>query len=404
MKSLLRKLHIPVTARDWHSLVGMLFLLILMFLFVTGTLSVFGREIDWLVTPEQRVVATPEGKVAFGAVYDAVGAAYPDAQQLTILRLPGARFADQVTVITVGQGKSLVYVDPYRATVQGVGPSDNLWKTLRELHRGLSSGQRKVELVVTLMTLPLAVMLVTSLMLHRRFYRSLFRLPRRRARRRAILGDLHRLIGAWSVVFLTILVLTSTQFMIEALGLGPRFYPSYATPVEAGAPPLPKGFTGADLDQAVALATATFPGLDVSDIVLPAKAGKPLALRGELSSPMVRDSANSVNVDPMTLTLRGAHRAETIGAPLWFFEAMRVLHYGSFGGLASRILWLAFGLGLSVLAVLGALIYAERLVFMSERSDKYSRRTRLGHVWAGMGPGKWIALAVFAAAALWTLR
>ena len=90
MKSLLRKLHIPVTARDWHSLVAMAFLLVLMFLFVTGTLSVFGREIDWLVTSEQRVTVQTAGKVSFGAVYDAVEASYPDARQLSIVR-PRAR-------------------------------------------------------------------------------------------------------------------------------------------------------------------------------------------------------------------------------------------------------------------------------------------------------------------------
>lgn len=402
MKSLLRKLHIPVTARDWHSLIGMFLLLALMFLFVTGTLSVFGREIDWLFTSEQRVAVGSEDKQGFGAIYDAVEAAYPEAQQLMILRQPGARFADQVTVTIAEQGRAIVYVDPYRAATQGIGPVNNLWKTLRELHRGLSSEKRKVELVVTLMALPLAVMLVTCLMLYPRFYRGFFRLPRRGARLRAQLSDLHRLIGAWSVVFLTVLVVTSTEFMIEYIGLGPSFYQSYRDPAGTGAPPLPVGFAGADLERAVALAQETLPGLRITDIALPAEAGDPLTVRGDLTSPMVRSAANSVYFDPATLTLRGAHRAETIGAPLWLFEAMRILHYGSFGGVTSRILWLVFGLALSVLAALGALIYAERLTFMSERSDRYVRRTRLGHVWAGMGLGKWVCFAGLAAAVWWT--
>ena len=288
--------------------------------------------------------------------------------------------------------------------MRGTGPVKNLWLTLRELHRGFSSERRKVQFVVTLMTLPLAVTLVTSLMLHRNFYLGFFRLPRRGARRRAQLGDLHRLIGAWSVVFLTVLVVTSAEFMIEFIGLGAGPYPSYSEAVEAGARPLPAGFSGADLDRAVVQATVVFPGLNVSDIALPAVAGEPLAVRGELTSPMVRPTANSVNFDPATLAFRGGHRAETIGASNWIFEAMRVLHYGSFGGLTSRILWLVFGVGLSVLAALGALIYAERLTFMSERSDKYRRRTRLGHIWVGMGLGKWFGLAVFAAATWWTIR
>ncbi len=404
MKSIFRKLRIPVTARDWHSLVGMLFLLILMFLFVTGTLSVFGREIDWLLTAEQRVTVQPGGKQSFGAIYDAARTSHPDAQPLSILRLPGARFADHVTVRDPGMGKMIVYVDPYRALTQGDGPADNLWRTLRELHRGLSSENRRVEIIVTFMTIPLAAMLITSLILYPGFYRGFFRLPKRGARRRAQLSDLHRLVGAWSVVFITAVVLTSAQFMIESAGFGPKFYPSYAKPAKRGEPPLPTGFSGADLDRSVALAVERFPGLKVSDIVFPSKNGKPLAIRGDLTAKLVRPSANSVNFDPATLELRGAHRAETSGAGLWLFEAMRVVHYGSFAGLTSRLLWLVFGLALSVLAALGALIYAERLTFMSERSDRYRRRTRLGHIWSGMKLGKWIGLAVLGAALWWTMQ
>ena len=404
MKKLLRKLHIPVTARDWHSLFGMLFLLIFMFFFVTGTLSVFGREIDWVFTPEQRVAVAAEGKQPLGDIFDAVRESHPDAQPLSILRLPAARFADHVTVRVVGQGKQVVYVDPYRAVVQGVGPVDNLWSSLRELHRALSSDSRAVMVLVTLMTLPLAGMLITSLILYPRFYRGFLSLPKRGARLRAQLSDLHRFIGAWSVVFITVLVLTTAEFMLESLGLGPKFYASYAQPAQEGAPPLPPGFSGAELDKSIALAVKKYPGLQVSDVLLPSRNGEPLALRGELTGKLARPSANSVSFDPFTLELRGAHRVETSGTGLWIFEAMRVLHYGSFAGLLSRILWLIFGLGVSVLAALGALIYAERLNFMAERSEKIQQRTRIGHIWIGMGPGKWVGAGVLIAAIWWTIQ
>nr|WP_300513860.1 PepSY-associated TM helix domain-containing protein [Aliiroseovarius sp.] len=404
MKSFLRKLHIPVTARDWHSLVGMVFLLVLLFLFVTGTLSVFGREIDWLFTPEQRVAVQAEGKQSFGAIYDAVSASHPGARSLSILRLPGARFADQVTIQDTTRGKLIVYVDPYRALVQGDAPFNNLWRTLRELHRGLSSERRPVQILITFMTIPLAAMLITSLMLYPKFYRGFFRLPKRGARLRAQLSDLHRFIGAWSMVFIIVVVLTSAEFMIESVGLGPNYYPFYAEPAKDTEPPLPEGFSGADLDRSVALAVEKYPGLMVSDIVLPSRNGEALAIRGDLTAKLVRPSANSVIFDPATLELRGAYRAETSGIHLWFFEAMRVIHYGSFAGLTSRLLWLVLGLGLSVLAAAGALIYAERLIFMSKRGDKYQRRTRFGHIWFGMGPGKWIGLASLVAAMWWTIQ
>lgn len=402
-RTVLERLRIPVTARGWHSLAGMFFSLILMFLFVTGTLSVFGHEIDWLANPAQRVAATPQGKLSPGTTFDAVHREMPQAQVVMIQRPVGPRTADQVIVRLPDGGQRLVLVDPYRAVVQGVGSTRTAWLTLRELHRALSSPSRKVQFAVTLMTLPLAVILVTSLLLYRRFWRGFFLLPRRRARARAVLGDLHRLLGSWALIFLVPLVLTSGQFLIEFLGLGPAYYPGYMLPA-AQQSPLPRGFSGGDLDRAVAVAGATLPGLAVTDIMLPPDARMPIALRGDLTAPLVRTVANSVYLDPASLTVRGAHRAEDISTGLRLSEALRLIHYGSFAGLTGKIVWGIFGLVLSVLTALGAMIYAERLVFLSERADTVRPRSRPGHVWAGMGLGKWIGLAVLAFAAIATLR
>lgn len=403
LRSLLAWTRIPVTARDWHSLVGMFFSLILMFLFVTGTLSVFGREIDWLANPAQRVAVAPEGKMPLGDSFDAVRGALPEAQIVLIQRPAGPRTADQITVRLPDGAQRLVLVDPYRSTVQGTGSVGTVWFTLRELHRGLSSPSLKVQKAVALMVLPLAVMLVSSLLLYRRFYRGFFRLPRRGARRRAVLGDLHRLLGCWALLLVVPVVLTSGIFLLEQFGYGPANYPTYMLSADQEAP-LPEGFAGADLDRAVATAERTLPGLTVTDIALPTEARMPIALRGDLTAPLVRTVANSVFLDPADLTVRGAYRAEEVSIGRRLSEAARVIHFGSFAGLPGMIVWGLLGLGLSALTALGAMIYAERLVFMAERSEKIRTRSRLGHVWAGMGPGKWIGLAMLAFAAVTTLR
>ncbi len=403
VKAMLSLLRIPVTARGWHSLTGMFFSLILMFLFVTGTLSVFGHEIDWLTNPAQRVEVAPEGKLTLGATYDAVRLEVPEAQVALIQRVAGPRTADQTIVVMPDGSQRLVLVDPYRGEVQGVGSTRNVWFTLRELHRALSSPSTKVQTAVAAMTLPLAVMLISSLLLYRRFYRGFFRLPRRGARKRAVLGDLHRLLGCWALIFMVPLVLTSAEFLVELLGYGPAYYPGYTLMGEERSA-LPTGFSGDDLDRAVTVAETTLPGLAVTDAALPTNDRMPIALRGDLTAPLVRSVANSVYLDPVSLTVRGAHRAEDISTGLRLFEAARVVHFGSFAALPGKVVWGIFGVALSTLTALGALIYAERLVFMSERSDSIRQRSRLGHVWAGMGLGKWIGLAVLAFAAFTTLR
>ncbi len=395
---------LPRTVREWHSLVGMFFSIILLYLFVSGTASVFSPEIDWIVNPAHRAVPTEQGKLSLGSSYEAARAARPGWDVTSVQRMPGARFADQILILNPEDGaRGLVLVDPYRAAVNDVGRASSVRMLLREFHRGLSSRSRYVQIAVALMALPLAAILVTSLLLYRRFYRGLFLLPRRGARRRAFLSDLHRLVGAWSVLFLVPVVVTSAWFLAELLGLGPAFYADNRLP-ETPATALPVAFSGAELDRAVAMAGGIFPGLAVTTVELPAMPGMPLVVRGDLDGWLARPNANSVYLDPAGLGIVAAHRAEELGAGLRIFEAMRVMHYGTFAGLPSRLLWLLFGIGLSALAALGAMIHAERLVFMSHRSETIPPRSRLGHYWAGMGWGKWLGLAMIAFAVARTAR
>jgi len=68
------------------------------------------------------------------------------------------------------------------------------------------------------------------------------------------------------------------------------------------------------------------------------------------------------------------------------------LHFGTFGGVWSKLIWFAFGSFLTALAVSGVAIYALRL----------SREKRAAVVWTtawrGMGVWRWPALAGIGAA------
>lgn len=394
---------LPRGVRDWHSLLGMFFSLVLFYLFVSGTASVFGSELDWLVNRDHRAVPQAQGKLSLGASLDAARNERPGWAVVSVTRMEGARFADQVTVRETGGGAAqLVLVDPYRGTVNGTGGTDTVRQVLREFHRGLSTNSRKVQAAVALMAIPLAAILVTSLILHRKFYRSLFTLPRRGARRRTVLGDLHRLFGAWSLLFMIPLVVTSAYFLVELLDLGPAYYPENRLAVARDAEAIAT-LTGAGLDRAVEAARAVYPGFDVTQVELPQDPTMPIAVRGHLDAPLVRTTANAVYIDPADFSVTAAHRAEDLGPGLRLFEAMRVVHYGTFAGLPSRLLWLLFGLAMTALAGLGAMIYAERLVFIAERSKSTPERSRLGHYWAGMGTGKWVGLAMIAIAVAMTV-
>lgn len=390
-----------LTARSVHTFVGMGFSLILLFVALTGTLSVYSTEIDWLTRPAMRAAPLAEEKRPLGESFDAMRAALPDWRPVALLRYPSRRYADQITAVTPAGQERLVFVDPYRGQVQGTGSAQTVKTVLREMHRALSSRRTLVKIAVAAVSLPLAVAVIAGLFMYRRFWTGFFRKPRLSGSRRAMLSDLHRLAGVWLLPFLVLTAATGLVFLVEMLGVAPqmREAPRLSERAEA----LPPGFDGAALDRAVAAAGAALPGFALREVRLPARTDAPLALRGADGTLVVRPDASAVYLDPLSLTPRDVQPAATMGPHLRLFEAVRVLHYGTVGGQATRLLWLIFGLTLVGLGVLGAMIYGERML-KEARVRGLPQRSRLGHYWAGMGWGRWLGLAVLAFALAMTLR
>ncbi len=390
-----------MSARIVHSYVGLFFCAVLIFISATGALSVFSVELDWLMRSEMRVAAEAE-KAPVGQSLDAALAAVAGARPVALMRFPGARFADRVTVETDDDGRLFVWVNPYSGQVRGTTSTVTLKETLRELHRGFSTKRWFVQVAIAAMSLPLALLVVAGLMLYRRFWTGFLRVPRWRGSRRAVLSDLHRLIAVWSLPFLVVVVVTGIIFLSEMIGLGPTLR-SAPRPDTVRAEALPPGFGGADLDRAVALTAARIPDFDLTDVLFPTNGNALLSVRGTDGTLLVRSDSSILYVDPARTMAQGpgmdadiaTQPAAAMGPRLRVFEAVRVIHYGTLAGLPTRILWTVFGLGLMALAVLGALVSAERLrkEFLVRGRDA---RSGLRHVLSGPGIGNWPGVLVIA--------
>lgn len=98
------------------------------------------------------------------------------------------------------------------------------------------------------------------------------------------------------------------------------------------------------LDALVARAHAALPGLAVQGIALPSERQQPIAVRGQASAWLVRDRANGVDMHPYTGAVLAVHRAEHMsGLERWVHTA-DPLHFGDFGGVWSKLLWVVCGL------------------------------------------------------------
>ncbi|MCA0272517.1 MAG: PepSY domain-containing protein [Proteobacteria bacterium] len=384
-----------------HSVFGLTLSLYLGFIFITGTLLVFANEIDWLRYSAMRVVPAEGGKLPWGRVYDAAAADRPGWSIVRVVRDEGPRTADLVVMLKPGDpGDHFIWVDPYRAVVQGETSTFSFHNALLVLHESLFIEGRKGKFLVTVLALPLTAAVIAGLCTYRRFWAGFFRMPRFGGRRRATLSDLHRLIAVWSLIFFIPLSATSLWYFVENLGLGARTEFSHRTEKRAGL--LPAGFDGARLDAAVQVAEAAMPGFNISAMSLPRTVSEPLLFQGQMTALLVRDTENSVHVDPTTLAVVATYRGEDLSLHQRVSAAADPIHFGYFAGLTTRILWFVFGIALTALVVAGILINATRLAAMAEKRSGSPTRPGIARSLLAMGPlgaGAWLSVALM----LWGL-
>ena len=233
--------------------------------------------------------------------------------------------------------------------------------------------------IVCSLALLLAVSLVSGIVTYKKWWRGFFRAPRGGDGRR-MTGDLHRLMGLWSLWFVALITLTGLWYLVETLGGNARV--PKLPEVAAGAMP-----TGAALDRLVAVARRADPALDIREIRFTSDNGVIFLVQS--SAWMVRDRANTVVVAPSTSCVVAQLDGRTLSAHQRISEMADPLHFGTFGGLWTKVIWFLFGALLTAMAVTGTMIYAMRLA-RSSRSDVGSLKI----AWQGMGAWGYIGIAL----------
>lgn len=357
------------------------------FILLTGTLAVFAHEIDWLVTPAMRV--TPQGSpvASWGALAEAATRAEPDGRLQTLFAPIDPWFAVEAW-IDKGEGSpGRVYIDPWSAEVTGTHGWANVHRFLRQVHRHMMLPSKVGIPLVSSLGLLLLASLITGIVTYKKWWRGFFRLPRRGDKRR-LAGDLHRLGGLWSLWFVALIALSSCWYLVETLGGNA---PVPKLPAIAASPPL----TGAALDQLVAIVQRERPTLQVREIRFTEDNGT--IFLGQDQAILVRDRANGAVIDPATggiaMTLDG--RALTVHQRI--SEMADPLHFGTFGGLATKMIWFVFGVILTAISVTGVIIYSKRLA----RSDP-DRPSAAKTAWAGMGAWAYAGTALIIVALILT--
>ncbi len=345
-----------------HSWLGLKLSLLMTFVLATGTIAVFSAEIDWLITPEMRATErVAQEDIAWGAAFDTWRREYPNHRPISINRHQDNWFSLYMILNTPWRENVLLWLDPPNGEMLGVTSFYNVQRFFRNTHRHLMMPVNIGIPIVTFLAFPLLISLVAGFVVYKKFWRGFFKRPRFERKTRIWNGDLHRLAGLWGSWFIALIALTSVWYFVEVFGgRAPPFPPPKSNAVSRESS-LPADFDGDDLEVALARAQQRLPGLEVRRILFPANRNGSLLVQGDLTAALVRPRANAVYIDPSSLQVTGSYRGEELGLHTRISEASDPLHFGYFGGIASKLIWFVFGVMMTTMAITGIAVYSTRL-------------------------------------------
>jgi uncharacterized iron-regulated membrane protein len=346
-----------------HGWLGLLTGLLLLVVALSGAVLVFAAEIDEALWRDLLVVPPgPAPPLGHATLYEAVRRQCPRAEDVGIRRLarPG-----RSAVFSVGEaGRSFrVFVDPRSGAILGRKENgrfaDDPMGWLVQLHFTLMAGKAGYCAVGFLSVLLLGS-ITTGLIVYRRFIgRALLMQVSVRWRdwRRA-LSDLHRVVGVWAWLFNLVIAGTGLWFMRAVFT--PGFYVDHQQVARGPAPPL-----AVSLDALLATAAARVPDFHPVGLwVVQDPPGRARAIvffgadrrRFFLQSPY--DSRVAFDAASGTLS-----RVELISHAPWPAQLVSTtgpLHFGSWGGVRSKIAYAIFALAPPLLSVTGFALWLRR--------------------------------------------
>lgn len=363
-----------------HLWLGLALGLYWLMLGVTGSLLVFGREIDRTLEASVltvRVPADTSKRAPLSVILARFRERHPNAVVKYILY---PRTPDGVHSIRLGEAspsQRYIYQNPYTGEIVGERTrTSSLYGTLCYLHFYLAAGQKGWEANGWGAILS-TMLLISGLVLWWPTARGQWRVRlsvRWRGGYKKLVHDLHNVTGVYPLIALLIFSLTAIEFafseqvkgFVYTLTRTPKFEkPKVPSPANPGAQRL-------DVDTLVARGDAAYDGR-LYRVNFPQKPTEPFVVRKEWND--WNETRNNVEIYLNPFTGQILHIKDTRRARMGeqIVQAIIPLHFGLWGGLPTRILYVFLGLSPVVLAVTGFLKW--KVKRDGQRALKFRRAT-----------------------------
>lgn len=362
--------------RFWFQLHGWCSLpiwVIFCFVCLTGTISVISHELTWLTNPASRA-ANPQNlnEKPASELVSIVEKAYPNAKVSTVMSFE-SYLINAVIFTDRDKPFAIAYVNQYTGEIQEINQSITFVNFMRSLHGWLlfpwHHNYSVGYYLVCAMAIVMLGALITGLIIYKRFWRA-FTQPKLRLKqgKKTLLADLHRLAGVWSIWFLMLMSLTGLWYLVQAILWHVDYNIEPHSPVvaieqlphqqENGILPSPTF----SLESVLTIAKDKFPDLKSTYVMLPEHNRDTYKIYGEGDFIFYDQYAYGVIVNPWTGAIvdqRSPDKMTTLQAMSHIADP---LHYGTIGGIWTKIIWFIFGVLLTSMSITGFLMWGSRTV------------------------------------------
>jgi uncharacterized iron-regulated membrane protein len=375
-----------------HSILGIAFAAVIYLLCLTGSLSVFERDLDRWEQPDAPIVT----RASPAAVGRAVAAILPriDADPALYVTMPSPDMPRlTLTGDQKGQDHSWIADAQGRIAAEQAAPWTEFLTTLHtELHLPGTWGR----FIVGLAGVALLSSLISGTLAHPRIVRDAFHL-RFGGSRRLQEADLHNRIGVWALPFHVVVSLTGALLGLSTIIVGTLaillFGGDTAKVYALLLPPTPKADTRAAPPPDIAAILATIgrrtSEAEVKVITLQHAGRRDASVQISAGRPSFLAMQDSFSFDASG-RLVAEHHPGGLNLGERILGSLGPLHFGWFGGIAVRIAYGLLGIGLCIVTASGISIWLAR------RRDKGRPAPHWERVWIAIIWGQPVMLAATA--------
>ena len=318
-----------------HRIFGLIGGLFILMLTLTGCVLLFDNAIDGWLNPDTVVVQPGGQRQPCDRVLGTLRQHYPAGQIRNLVLYPNQPDRALRADVRNGQQRLWAYVNPYTGAFLGERDAENAFvRNVHGLHEHLLAPPVG-DWILFVVGLCLVGSVLSGTWYYRRSLVSVFRLGVRWNKpKRFVYGDLHKYLGVVSLGFLLVIGATGTFFHWEQIERSLAGGPRRPRTEPANVP------TVTAVDALLTRSRANVSGFVAEVVQFPDEPGKPLVVRGNGAdaNPLLGKFTSAVEFNAQSGAVTKVVRASDADAEYKFEHVFEELHFGRFGGVATKLL------------------------------------------------------------------